>query len=149
MFPEPYLLAHKAVNPKLSRKTVHLLKLPIIRNTIIREDIDKYAVVDIHIPPNLLHEQSIVLLDLSEVEWSVALSTEPLKEVLLAQLGRGNLEKTVVVLTGHTHIYIVIPRHNALIVEGTYSTTSLNEVWNIILLTDTVYLSQNFVQYGM
>ena len=146
MVPEPNLLAHKAVYPKLGGKAVELLAVLVVWNAVVREDIDKNSVVDIHILPNLLDKQSVVHLYLRKVEGGVTLCAEPLEEVLFAKLCRGYLEEAVVVLAGHTHIYIVVPRHNALVVEGANGTTALDKVGDIMFFAHAVNLCQNLVE---
>jgi hypothetical protein len=128
---------------------VELFVVLVVRNTVIGEDIDEYAVMDIHLSPYLLNKQGVVALDLCKVEWGVRLCAEPLKEVLLAKLRGGDLQETVVVLTGHAYIHIVIPRYNALVVEGSNGTSALNEVWNIVFFAYTINLCQNLVENGM
>jgi len=149
VLPEPYLLAHKAVNPELSTKAMPLLKALVVWYAVIGKNIYKHAMVDIHILPDMLYKESVIALYLCKVEGGVIFCAKPLKEVLRAKLRRGDLQKAVVVLAGHTHIYIVIPRDNALVIECTDSTASLNKVWDVVLLAYAVYLCQYLVEHRM
>ena len=82
VLPKPDLLAHKAVNPELGAQAMPLLKGLIVWNTVIRKDVYKHAMVDIHILPDMLHKESVISLNLGKVEWRIALSAKPLKEVV-------------------------------------------------------------------
>ena len=95
----------------------------------------------------MLYKERIVALDLGKVEGCIALCAEPLKEILLAQLRRCNLKEPIVVLAGHTHIYIVVPGHHTFIIKGTYGTTSLYKVGDVVLLAYAVYLREYLVEH--